>query len=137
MRGQVYVAEPSAADTVQILRGIADKYATFHGVRVHDRALVAAAELSERYIQGRFREWLQTPCVTPDCPIQTTLAACISAACKGTGSLCYACMWHQPTQRDAAWLTIPAQSSTACLGHLPEKGHGCLRSAGQGDRPGR
>ena len=55
------MAEPSAADTVQILRGIADKYATFHGVRVHDRALVAAAELSERYIQGRFREWPQTP----------------------------------------------------------------------------
>jgi hypothetical protein len=64
------VAEPSAADTVQILRGISDKYATFHGVRVQDRALVAAAELSERYIQGRFRA---SPCPLsfsppPSCP---------------------------------------------------------------------
>ena len=43
-------------DTIQILRGIAEKYASFHGVRISDRALVAAAELSTRYIQGRFRE---------------------------------------------------------------------------------
>ena len=50
------VNEPSVLDTIQILRGIAEKYASFHGVRISDRALVAAAELSTRYIQGRFRE---------------------------------------------------------------------------------
>ena len=48
--------EPSVLDTIQILRGIAEKYASFHGVRISDRALVAAAELSTRYIQGRFCE---------------------------------------------------------------------------------
>ncbi len=53
---QVMVNEPSVLDTIQILRGIAEKYASFHGVRISDRALVAAAELSTRYIQGRFRE---------------------------------------------------------------------------------
>ena len=41
-------------DTVNILRGIKDKYESFHGVRISDRALVAAAELSHRYIQNRF-----------------------------------------------------------------------------------
>lgn len=51
---QVQVEEPSVQDTIQILRGIAEKYASFHGVRIQDRALVAAAELSARYIQGRF-----------------------------------------------------------------------------------
>jgi ATP-dependent Clp protease ATP-binding subunit ClpB len=51
---QVQVEEPSVLDTIQILRGIAEKYASYHGVRISDRALVAAAELSTRYIQGRF-----------------------------------------------------------------------------------
>lgn len=41
-------------DTVNILRGIKDKYESFHGVRISDRALVTAAELSHRYIQNRF-----------------------------------------------------------------------------------
>ena len=41
-------------DTVNILRGIKDKYESFHGVRISDRALVVAAELSHRYIQNRF-----------------------------------------------------------------------------------
>ena len=41
-------------DTINILRGLKDKYQTHHGVRIADRALVMAAELSERYIQGRF-----------------------------------------------------------------------------------
>ena len=40
-------------DTIVILRGIAERYASFHGVRISDRALVAAAELSARYIQAR------------------------------------------------------------------------------------
>ena len=40
-------------DTIVILRGIAERYASFHGVRISDRALVAAAELSARFIQAR------------------------------------------------------------------------------------
>jgi ATP-dependent Clp protease ATP-binding subunit ClpB len=51
---QVLVAEPSPVDTVNILRGIKEKYESFHGVRIADRALVMAAELSHRYIQHRF-----------------------------------------------------------------------------------
>ncbi|GAX82249.1 hypothetical protein CEUSTIGMA_g9677.t1 [Chlamydomonas eustigma] len=51
---QVLVGEPSVPDTIQILRGLKDKYESHHGVRIHDRALVVAAELSDRYIQGRF-----------------------------------------------------------------------------------
>jgi len=51
---QVVVAEPSPVDTVNILRGIKEKYESFHGVRIADRALVVAAELSHRYIQHRF-----------------------------------------------------------------------------------
>ena len=47
--------EPSVEDTIVILRGIAERYASFHGVRIEDRALVAAAELSARYIQARAR----------------------------------------------------------------------------------
>ena len=52
-RAQVHVEEPSVEDTMVILRGIAERYASFHGVRISDRALVAAAELSARYIQAR------------------------------------------------------------------------------------
>lgn len=51
---QIVVGEPSVADTISILRGLSEKYASFHGVRVADRALVVAAELSARYIQSRF-----------------------------------------------------------------------------------
>ncbi|XP_026439154.1 chaperone protein ClpB1-like [Papaver somniferum] len=50
---QVYVAEPSIPDTVSILRGLKDKYEGHHGVRIQDRALVVAAQLSSRYITGR------------------------------------------------------------------------------------
>lgn len=50
----VQVGEPSVPDTVQILRGLKDRYATHHGVRISDQALVAAAELADRYITGRF-----------------------------------------------------------------------------------
>jgi ATP-dependent Clp protease ATP-binding subunit ClpB len=51
---QVMVLEPSIVDTVSILRGIKAKYETHHAVRITDQALVAAAELSSRYIMGRF-----------------------------------------------------------------------------------
>ena len=48
------VGEPSVQDTVSILRGIKDKYELHHGVRIADGALVAAANLSNRYISERF-----------------------------------------------------------------------------------
>jgi ATP-dependent Clp protease ATP-binding subunit ClpB len=50
---QVFVGEPSVEDTIQILRGIQEKYEAHHGVRITDAALVAAASLSDRYISGR------------------------------------------------------------------------------------
>ncbi|XP_051225981.1 chaperone protein ClpB1 [Lolium perenne] len=50
---QVFVAEPSVPDTVSILRGLKEKYEGHHGVRIQDRALVVAAQLSSRYIMGR------------------------------------------------------------------------------------
>ena len=50
----VLVPEPSVLDTVTILRGLKEKYEIHHGVHIKDAALVAAATLSERYIQDRF-----------------------------------------------------------------------------------
>jgi len=50
----VIVDEPSVQDTISILRGIKEKYELHHGVRISDRALVAAATLSDRYITNRF-----------------------------------------------------------------------------------
>jgi len=50
----VFVTEPTVEDTVSILRGLKDKYETHHGVRITDTALVAAANLSNRYITDRF-----------------------------------------------------------------------------------
>lgn len=50
----VFVAEPSVADTISILRGLKEKYEVHHGVRIADNALVAAATLSHRYITDRF-----------------------------------------------------------------------------------
>ncbi|HNQ88773.1 MAG TPA: ATP-dependent chaperone ClpB [Verrucomicrobiota bacterium] len=50
----VLVAEPSVPDTVSILRGLRERYELHHGVRIQDAALVAAAELSHRYIADRF-----------------------------------------------------------------------------------
>ncbi|CAL0330600.1 unnamed protein product [Lupinus luteus] len=50
---QVYVAEPSVVDTISILRGLKERYEGHHGVRIQDRALVVAAQLSSRYITGR------------------------------------------------------------------------------------
>jgi ATP-dependent Clp protease ATP-binding subunit ClpB len=50
----VLVAEPSVEDTVSILRGLKERYEVFHGVRIHDSALIAAAVLSNRYITDRF-----------------------------------------------------------------------------------
>ncbi|OGG77968.1 ATP-dependent chaperone ClpB [Candidatus Kaiserbacteria bacterium RIFCSPLOWO2_01_FULL_52_12b] len=50
----VFVSEPSIEDGVAILRGLRDKYELFHGVRITDGAIVAAVELSSRYISDRF-----------------------------------------------------------------------------------
>ncbi|MCA9367272.1 AAA family ATPase [Candidatus Kaiserbacteria bacterium] len=50
----VYVNEPSPEDAIAILRGLAEKYELFHGVRITDDAIVAAVELSSRYITDRF-----------------------------------------------------------------------------------
>ena len=50
----VFVDEPSVEDTISILRGLKEKYELHHGVRITDNALVAAAQLSERYISDRF-----------------------------------------------------------------------------------
>lgn len=50
----VYVGEPSVEDTIAILRGLKDRYEVHHGVRIRDGALVAAAQLSDRYIADRF-----------------------------------------------------------------------------------
>jgi ATP-dependent Clp protease ATP-binding subunit ClpB len=51
---KVYVAEPSVEDTISILRGLKEKYEIHHGVRITDGAIIAAAELSDRYISDRF-----------------------------------------------------------------------------------
>ena len=50
----VLVDEPTVEDTISILRGLKDRYENYHGVRIHDNAIVAAATLSDRYISDRF-----------------------------------------------------------------------------------
>ncbi len=50
----VFVSQPSAEDTISILRGLKEKYELHHGVRITDGAIVAAATLSNRYITDRF-----------------------------------------------------------------------------------
>jgi ATP-dependent Clp protease ATP-binding subunit ClpB len=51
---QVYIDQPSVADTISILRGLKDRYETHHNVKISDSSLVAAATLSNRYISDRF-----------------------------------------------------------------------------------
>jgi ATP-dependent Clp protease ATP-binding subunit ClpB len=51
---QVYAGEPSVEDTIAILRGLKERYENFHGVRIKDSAIIAAATLSDRYISDRF-----------------------------------------------------------------------------------
>ena len=50
----VLVPEPSVEDTISILRGLKERYEVYHGVKIHDQALIAAATLSNRYISDRF-----------------------------------------------------------------------------------
>ncbi len=51
---QIKVAEPSVAETVEILKGLRDRYEAHHRIRISDEALTAAAELADRYISDRF-----------------------------------------------------------------------------------
>lgn len=67
---QVYCSEPSLQDTISILRGLKERYEAHHGVRVADSALVMAATLANKYIQGRFN---------PDKAIDLVDEACASA----------------------------------------------------------
>lgn len=64
---KVAVSEPDVEDTISILRGLKERYEVYHGVRIQDRALVAAAELSDRYI---------TDCFLPDKAIDLVDQAC-------------------------------------------------------------
>ena len=50
----VMVDEPTVEDTISILRGLKERYEVFHGVKIQDQALIAAATLSNRYITDRF-----------------------------------------------------------------------------------
>lgn len=50
----VMVDEPTVEDTISILRGLKERYEVYHGVKIHDQALIAAATLSNRYITDRF-----------------------------------------------------------------------------------
>jgi ATP-dependent Clp protease ATP-binding subunit ClpB len=51
---KVLINEPTVEDTISILRGLNEKYEVHHGVRITDSAIVAASELSDRYITDRF-----------------------------------------------------------------------------------
>lgn len=51
---RILIKEPTVEDTISILRGLKERFEIFHGVRIHDNALVAAATLSDRYITDRF-----------------------------------------------------------------------------------
>ena len=51
---QVYIGEPTVEDTIAILRGLKERYEIHHGVRIKDSAIIAAANLSHRYITARF-----------------------------------------------------------------------------------
>ncbi|SYV90234.1 Chaperone protein ClpB, partial [Metamycoplasma alkalescens] len=51
---KIFIQEPSIEDTISILRGIKERYETYHEVKIKDEALVAAANLSARYISDRF-----------------------------------------------------------------------------------
>lgn len=51
---KVLVSEPTVSETISILRGLKEKFEAYHGVRIHDNAIVAAAQLSDRYISDRF-----------------------------------------------------------------------------------
>ncbi len=51
---KINVSEPTVEDTISVLRGLKSRYEAYHGVRIHDSAITAAANLSNRYIQDRY-----------------------------------------------------------------------------------
>lgn len=51
---KVYISEPTVEDTISILRGLKDRFEVYHGVRISDPAIIAAATLSNRYITDRY-----------------------------------------------------------------------------------
>ncbi|WP_339024251.1 ATP-dependent Clp protease ATP-binding subunit [Spiroplasma endosymbiont of Agriotes lineatus] len=51
---RVLIKEPTVDDTISILRGLKDRYESYHGVRIHDNAIVVAANLADKYISDRF-----------------------------------------------------------------------------------
>ncbi len=51
---QIFIGEPSTEDTIAILRGLKERYELYHGIKINDEALIAAATLSQRYIAERF-----------------------------------------------------------------------------------
>ena len=51
---QVYVGEPTVNDTISILKGLRERYEIHHGIKINDTAILAASELSDRYISDRF-----------------------------------------------------------------------------------
>ncbi len=73
----VPVGEPTVEDTVSILRGLRERYETYHGIRIADAALVAAAQLSARYIADRF---------LPDKAIDLVDEACANARVEADSS---------------------------------------------------
>ena len=80
---KVNVSEPDLEDTISILRGLKERYEVHHGVRIQDRAIVAAAELSDRYITDRF---------LPDKAIDLVHQACATIRTE---------MGSNPTELDA------------------------------------
>ncbi len=81
----VLVDEPSVEDTISILRGIKEKYDIHHGVRIQDAALVAAAELSKRYITDRFlstRQLAASPSSSTPSPRRSTSQSASLSACR-------------------------------------------------------
>ncbi|MDY4788710.1 MAG: AAA family ATPase [Bacilli bacterium] len=70
---KVLVNEPTVSDTITILRGLKERFETFHGVKIKDEALVSAAVLSDRYISDRF---------LPDKAIDLVDEACAKIRCE-------------------------------------------------------
>jgi ATP-dependent Clp protease ATP-binding subunit ClpB len=87
---QVLVGEPSVLDAIQMLRGLKMKYESHHGVVISDRALVAAAELSDRYIQNRFLPDKAIDLLVRRHSHMPTLRCCSLANCAANDSHLYA-----------------------------------------------
>ena len=75
----VMVSEPTVEDTISILRGLKEKYEIFHGVHITDSALVAAADLSDRYMRPQAAcAWSSTACRSRSTPPRVSSPSCRS-----------------------------------------------------------